>query len=284
MTENSPFKTGEADQIAHLLAEKPERLIPFDEERMNGLRELPGLVIGEVAGADSVAAVLLAMEDDDVVTLLPVAVYTGTECGDWQSLHRNVAFLREEAARRTGKEVLELTWMGAPQFWHAFVGRFMTEIIHRFGRYSPCLACHLFVHALRIPLARALGIQTIVGGDRERHGGSQKIDQLAGVIDATDLLFREFGLELRQPLRGTAKIEDVLELLGPGWQFGSPQPVCLFSRNYWPLDSSAEWREEEIMAFIDRHAVPVLRRIIAALIEGHSVDYVQVIQDYLQHD
>ncbi|HID61950.1 MAG TPA: hypothetical protein EYP49_04320 [Anaerolineae bacterium] len=264
-----------------LLAEKPEIFIPFDDRRLDELGHIPNLTIGEIAGRDSIAAILKSLEDDTVGAILPIAVYTGTEYGDWQSSHRNTAFLRQAAQRRFGKLVLDLAWMGSPPLWWALNGRFITAMVQRFGRYSPCLGCHFYLHAVRIPLAVRLGCTVVVGGDRERHDGTVKINQMAPVLDAYERFFRRFGLELRQPLRAVDDTTEIDAILGPAWPGQSPQPRCVLSGNYRALDDSAGWAESEVIEFIDGFAHPVLERIIAGLVEGRSMDYQQVVKEHL---
>ncbi|MCF8037391.1 MAG: hypothetical protein K9K62_11005, partial [Desulfobacteraceae bacterium] len=47
------------------------------------------------------------------------------------------------------------------------------------GHYTPCTGCHLYLHAVRIPLARMLGNVPIIGGERESHSGKVKVNQCA---------------------------------------------------------------------------------------------------------
>jgi len=267
------------DQV--LFAEKPEIIIPFDDGRLEELRRIPGLVIGEIAGRDSVAALLKALESDDVGAVLPVAVYAGTEYGDWRSFCHNAAFLRRVAQSRFNKPVLDLVWMGSPPLWWALNGRFISEMVRRFGGYSPCLGCHFYLHAVRIPLAVRLTCAIVVGGDRERHDAEVKINQLGSVLDVYEHLFRHFGLKLRLPLRAVNATTDVDAILGSGWPGGSAQPRCVLSSNYRRLDGSVAWAEADVMAFIDRFAYPVLEQIISGLVQGRLVDYEQVVKGHL---
>jgi hypothetical protein len=264
-----------------LLATKPEILFPFDDSRLAELLQMQHLAVGEMAGRDSVAAILLALESDDVAAVLPIAVYTGTEYGDWRGFERNAQFLRRVARERFGKEVLDLVWMGSPQLWRALNGRHITDIVRWFGAYSPCLACHFYLHAVRISLAVQLGIQVVIGGDRERHDDRAKINQLCPVVDAYQRLFRRFGLELREPLRAVADTADLEAVLGPSWPGGSPQPTCLFSGNYHPLDGRQGWTEADVMAFVDGFVYPVLEHIVAELVADRPVAYEQVVRKYL---
>ena len=264
-----------------LFATKPEIFQPFDGVQLGELRQMPQLAIGEIAGRDSVAAILAALDSDDVGAILPVAVYTATEYGDWLGFERNTEFLRNAARERFGKPVLDLVWMGSPQLWRALNGRYVTSIVRRFGAYSPCLGCHFYLHAVRIPLATQLGVRVVIGGDREQHEDRYKINQLAPAVDAYQRLFRRFGLELREPLRAVADTADLGTVLGPTWPGGSPQPACLFSGNYNALDGGQGWTESGVMAIIDCFVYPVLERVVAAQVENLPVDYQQVAAEVL---
>ena len=266
---------------AELFAAKPEIVFPLDDSRLAELSQMKDLAIGEMAGRDSVAAILAALESDDVGAVLPVAVYTATEYGDWPGFERNAKFLRRAARERFGKPVLDLVWMGSPQLWRALNGRYITDIVRRFGAYSPCLACHFYLHAVRIPLAVQLGARVVIGGDRERHDDRSKINQLPPVVDAYQRLFRRFGLELREPLRAVTDTTSLETVLGPTWPEGSPQPACLFSGNYYPLDGVQGWTEAGVMAFVDGFVYPVLERVVAAQVGSRPVDYLQVAAEVL---
>jgi hypothetical protein len=258
------------------LAAKPDILFPFDDARLEQLKHIPHLAIGEMAGRDSVAAILATLASDDVGAVLPIAVYTATEYGDWPAFERNAEFLRTAARERFGKQVLDMVWMGSPRLWRALNGRYITDIVQHYGTYTPCLACHFYLHAVRIPLAVQLGVRVVIGGDRERHGSRAKINQLPPVVDAYQRLFRRFGLELREPLREVADTAALDALLGPDWPGGSPQPTCLFSGNYSSLDGRQAWPEERVMAFVDGFVYPVLERVITARVENRPVDCLQV--------
>ena len=271
----------EAGSHTPLLAAKPEVLYPFDESQLETLRQTPRLAIGETAGRDSVAAMLAAMASDDIDVIQPIAVYTATEYGDWLAFERNAEFLRRKARELYGKEVRDLVWMGSPKLWEALNGRFITEIVRRYGNYSPCLACHFYLHAIRVPLAVRLGCRVVIGGDRERHGPRLKINQIPAAMDAYDRFFRRFGLELWQPLRRVIDPAGVEEMLGPDWPGGNAQPQCVLSGNYYTADGRDAWTEAGVLAFVEGFAYPALERIVSGLVEGRAVDYVAVVQEIL---
>jgi hypothetical protein len=208
-------------------------------------------------------------------------VYTGTEYGDWQGFETNADFLRRAAWERFAKPVLDLVWMGSPPLWQALSGRFVTEMVTQFGVYTPCLACHFYLHAVRIPLASQLGVRNVIGGDREQHDGKVKINQFASVVDAYLRFFSRFGLELWEPLRAVADGAEIETILGTTWPGGSPQPRCLFSGNYYSLNGREPWTETKVTDLIDRFVYPVLEGIVARLVANQPVDYAQVAREHL---
>ena len=72
---------------AVLFAAKPEIVFPLDDSRLAELSQMKDLAIGEMAGRDSVAAILAALESDDVGAVLPVAAPPGSglasRCWTW---------------------------------------------------------------------------------------------------------------------------------------------------------------------------------------------------------
>jgi len=264
-----------------LIASKPETVLPLSDPCIGELRSMSGLAIGEMAGRDSVAAILAALENDDIRALLPVAVYMGAEYGDWQGFERNAAYVRRVARERFHKPVLDMIWLGSPRLWRALNGRYITEIVRRFGDYSPCLACHFYLHAIRIPLAIQVGAQIVVGGDRQEHNALVKINQIGAGIDAYVRFFHRFGLELREPLRFIGDVAEVDRILGGEWTGGSPQPDCMFSGNYNGIDGSRHWSDDQIMEYINQFVYPVLERVVAALVAQQPIDYLQVAREVL---
>ncbi len=266
---------------AELLACKPEVWLPLDEAALAELRRTPRLVLAEIAGRDSLAALLQYLAEEPAGAVLPTLVYTGTEYGDRRVLKENIAFLQREVPRRYGAVILDSVWLGSPRLWWALNGRFLGEIERCFGRYSPCLACHMYLHAMRIPLALRLGGRPVVGGDRERHDHQAKINQIAPALEAYRRLYRDFDLELHLPLRHVTTTDEVQAILGPDWPGTSPQLRCVLGGNYRRPDGSSDWDEEQVRHFMDGLAHPVLHEIVGAVVQGRPVDYETVVKENL---
>ncbi|MBW2568941.1 MAG: hypothetical protein JRD93_13615 [Deltaproteobacteria bacterium] len=140
----------------------PKWLLP--SRKVEEYRAMSSLAIVEIAGRDSVAAAVKAVEDEGFTDLLPTYVYTGTEYGAWSSVG--------EAVKRLSKRLPEIRVhpplvFGSPLFWQALNGRFINELIAKYDFFTPCIGCHLYLHSVRIPLALALGKAPIISGERE---------------------------------------------------------------------------------------------------------------------
>jgi hypothetical protein len=88
-----------------------------------------------MAGRDSVAAAIVAVQTEGFTDLLPVYAYTGTEYGPWTSVETAVDRLRHRLPRT---HVHDLLVLGSPHFWHALNGRFMSELLTIRVLYPVC--------------------------------------------------------------------------------------------------------------------------------------------------
>ena len=204
------------------------------DDRLEMLRALPGLAVGAIAGRDAVAAIVEAVRTEGFSAVLPTSVATGTEYGDADAPLDAVRVLRETLGDEA--EVLDPLRIGSPRLWAAINGRFAAEIGARFGLHSACLACHLYVHIARVPLAWALGNAPVITGERDTHDGRIKLSQTAASIAAETRVLAYAGIELLTPVR-TARGAEV-DALVPGWRDGERQLCCVHSGNYARLDGS----------------------------------------------
>lgn len=264
-----------------LFAEQPEVLVDFPEEvlsqeRLEALRGRPGLAIAEIAGRDSIAAAVKLHREGTVKKILPTVAYNGAQYGSLRWVLHAVELLRE----RVGDEnVFELIPLGSPPFWQALNLRFADDLSEIFGFYTPYVACHLYIHAVRVPLAAKLGSSVIISGERESHDGRIKINQTAAVLDRYAKLLEHFGIELLQPLRGISSGAEVEKLLGCDWRGGEDQLRCVLSGNYCNPDGSVDFgpakrfSDEKSARFLDQFALPLAITILEKLLAGERVDY-----------
>ncbi len=264
--------------------EKRECVVDFPQwllsrTRIRDYNQIPGLAIVEMAGRDSVAAAIRAAEIGKYTDFIPTYVYTGTEFGNWQSV---LDALDRLSRRLPEVRIHELMVFGSARFWQALNGRFMTELISRYRFFTPCIGCHFYLHAARIPLSRLLGKVPVIAGEREKHDGAVKVNQTAAALDGYQALFAEFHVPLILPLRRIEKGEEVEEIIGSRWAQDKEQLGCVLSGNYRKVDGEVDMDEPHIRAYVKEFALPVSKNIIKAYVEGRIPDHLQVASDLLR--
>ena len=191
--------TGYKSQIREVFLNKPECVIEFPEwmlstEQIKAFRNVKTLAIVEMAGRDSVAAAIKGVNTQGFTDLLPTYVYTGTEYGNWSSVLKAVERLKVSLGDNVN--IHELLVFGSPLFWQALNGRYINELIKRYGFYTPCIGCHLYLHSLRIPLSVLLGNKPVITGERESHDGGEKINQIADALN----VYESIGIAFNVPI------------------------------------------------------------------------------------
>ncbi len=249
----------------------PERLLP--SQKTGEYQDMPHLAMVEIAGRDSVAAAIKAVEENEFTDLIPTYAYTGTEYGPWSSMEQAVKRLAE---RLPQTRVHDPVVMGSPGFWHALNGRFISEIISRYGFYTPCVGCHLYLHSVRIPLALSLKNIPIIAGERERHNGDIKINQIPEVLDIYKRLAEFFNIELLMPLRHISEGKQIEEILGFEWHQGKEQLDCVLSGNYRRLDNKNAFKVQSVRVFLEDFALPCSKEIIESYASGEIPDHIAI--------
>lgn len=254
-------------KLHEVLASKPEMVDRFPAwmlppARLRALMRTRGLAVAEIAGRDSVAAALAAAREGRIRALLPTVAYTGTEHGSWQTTFRKIGLLKRKLAPLGVRTAPPLV-MGWPDLWRRLCGLPMSEIIESYGFYSPCIACHLYLHALRIPLARLLECSLLIGGERESHDGRIKINQIGPALDAYAAFTAGFGIELLLPLRLVSSGSEVEALIGEPWEEGGEQVECVLSGNYRGAGKS-RFSGDNVARFLRDFAVPAAADAIRA--------------------
>jgi len=259
----------------YIAAEQPEYALATIGLDSATLAARPGVAVVEVAGRDSVAAAVTAVRERGFTTLLPTSVATGTEYGDERSPERAVE--RLTALFEGSVEVLPLLRIGSPRLWAALNGRYAAVIADRYRIYSPCLACHLYMHLSRVPLALALGGVPVIAGERETHGGRLKLSQTPLGIDACARVLSRAGIELLEPIRRLRDSQDIVELVGDGWNAGSRQLCCVHSGNYAALDGSVSYDELAYARYVHGFLEPAGAAIVTAWRDDGEPDYQAIV-------
>lgn len=263
--------SGNLDGLAH----QPDRVAGlYPGESAGG-----GCALVEVAGRDSVAAAVLLARGGSLRQVLPAVACTGTEYGDLGALPANVGRLRR-LIEPLGVEVLEPVVQGSPVWWRATIGRVNAVLSRLYGPWHICIGCHMYLHAVRAPLAWEAGVSRQVSGERLYHKGRVKINQIRPAVEAYRRVLADFGISLELPLLELDDEESIISLAGE-WGEGEEQPECALSGNYRELDGHVSCDESGIRAYLKDYLVPVTSRILAALRENGKADYDAIVREVL---
>jgi len=271
--------TGYESQIREIFLNKPECIINFPEwmlskDEINRYRKLERLAIVEMAGRDSVAAAIKGIEEYEFSDLLPTYVYTGTEFGNWQSVINAIERLKQKLPKEI--RVHDLLVFGSPGFWQALNGRYASDLMNKYGFYTPCIGCHLYLHTTRIPLAVLLGNRPIIAGERENHDGSIKINQISKALDSYEDLAGRLKISLLMPLRQRKDGSQIEKIIGSDWKQDKDQPGCVLSGNYRDPQGNNMIKKQDAVNLLDNFLVPCAEKIIGVYLEGSVPDHKEI--------
>jgi len=253
-----------------IFSERPRIVEKFPEwmlsaDHIDTLKATQDLAIAEIAGRDSFAAILKAVKEEPIRAILPTITYTGTEYGNWRIPFEKLAHLKKRLDK-LGIETLNPVVLGDPAAWNLICGRPITNLIRAYSFYSPCLGCHLYLHSIRIPLVKMLNSRMIIAGERERHDGKVKINQLSVALEAYSRYLDAFGVRLVLPLRYVDSGKEIEAILEQPWMEGDEQLKCVLSKNYLDDQGEVSYDEKMIKRFFDEFAIPAASSWLKKLI------------------
>jgi len=246
------------NELLKILANKPELVSEFpawmlsDETRAE-IQRAENVAIAEIAGRDSVAAVIRACRVRDIKAVVPTIAFTGTEYGNWKVPFEKTELMKEKLEKEDIR-VFSVIVLGSPRFWWKLCGRYTTELFKKYGYFTPCLGCHLYFHAIRIALAKLLHCTIVIGGERESHDGKVKVNQTGVALDAYSEFLKRFDLELFMPLRNVHSGKEIEDILGKNWKEGEEQLACVLSKNYQDKDGKVIFDEAALKRYYHEFA------------------------------
>lgn len=280
----SPPSTYET-QLQELFLNKSDLVIDFPEwllstQAIKNYRSISKLALVEIAGRDSIAAAVKSIQEYGFTDLLPTYVYTGTEYGPWNIVNQALFRLKD---RLPHVRIHPLILLGSPEFWKALNGAFISELFSIYGFYTPCIGCHVYLHAVRIPLALLLGNIPIISGEREHHNGSVKINQIPEALDVYKNLTELFRIQLLLPLRKISQGQKIEALLQMDWHESKEQLYCCLSGNYRSVDGLVEMNETQVVRYLTEFAIPCTEKIIREYIAGNIPNHVEIAKHVIQN-
>jgi hypothetical protein len=271
--------------LQELFLNKPDLVIDFPEwllskQSIESYRFISKLALVEIAGRDSIAAAIKSVQEYGFTDVLPTYVYTGTEYGPWDIVNQALLRLKN---RLPHVRIHPLIVLGSPDFWKALNGAFISELVSMYGFYTPCIGCHLYLHAVRIPLALLLGNIPVVSGERERHNGSVKINQISEALDLYKKLTETFNIQLLSPLRKIIRGQEIESILQTGWQESKEQLNCCLSGNYRLIDGSVEMNKIQAVRYLNEFAIPCTEKIVREYISGNIPNHAELTKHIIRH-
>lgn len=236
------------------------------------------LAIAEIAGRDSIAAVIAAANEHGFERILPTFGFTGTEIGDFAAPMRAVERLKGLLGNRV--EVLEPLELRDEALWAALNSAYADEISDRFGVCSPCLACHLYFHLLRVKTSWKHDGAPVIAGERDTHDGRIKLSQTTASINASVRILAHGDVDLLQPIRGLSG-EGVAALVGGAWAEGGAQLSCEHSGNYTEPDGSVRYDHGGYKRYLAEFYEPAGKAIIDAWRTTCAPDYSGLVRTVL---
>jgi len=234
-----------------------------------------------VAGRDSFAAMIKFCRENETSVIIPTYVHTATEYGDFKHIEESVERFGKKLEHDSSVKLAELVVLEKPELWWALNGRFLSVLNDRYGFYTPCLGCHLYTHLMRLPIASGLGVDVIVGGEREVHGTKIKLNQIPEALDAYQTVLKDAGFELVLPIREVSSEAEIVGLIGEEWKSGEKQMRCVLSANYADLDRDVDYSLEKVEKYLNDFLIPVGKKIAAALLAGED-NYLELVKAMIE--
>lgn len=236
-------------------------------------------VIAEFSGRDSVAAVMKNIEDCNINNILPIASFAGTENGEIDALYNNHKKLVNRVREKYGNEktVYPMIIYSNPDLWHALNGRFTSELIKKYGFYTPCIGCHAYFHLLRMPMANQIG-KKLISGEREGHESRIKVNQLDICLDTYKKILSHFDVDLLLPIRKITNNKEIEQLIGWDWDEGKEHPECVYSGNYRDKDGKAIFDYDKMQVYLDEFLYPACINLGELLLKEKNPSKKQMIE------
>ncbi len=264
--------------------DSPDNVTSFNEETINLIKNQASgkrVALVEVAGRDSYAAARLAFNSGKFDFFVPTIVQTGTEFGKLETVLHNAQHLRELAFGKFSVRSCEVIILSSPQWWHAAAGRFLEYHVLKYGFSPVCIACHMYLHACRVPLALKLKADRIISGERLSHDTRFKINQSEEAVSAYKKVLEEMGVTLETPLYEISSGKRIADILGEEWREAERQMRCVLEKNYISPKREILPDPETIRAYCEEFLIPFTLRVLRKIcFENTRPDYLKISEEF----
>ena len=251
--------------------EKTPKLFTFDKfysVNMSKLEPKENEFISEVAGKDSIAAIIQAVKKYNIKNLLGIGIFHRSFFGNILEPIEHFEYVKDLICQ----EVIDSThflYLDVSNLFDRLIIRNMAIVQKYFGYYSPCPPCHLFFHMIRIPIADYFGVTKIITGEREFHGNRKKLNQIPEVLSLFKELLEKEGIELIQSIRKIRNNDKIFEILGSSWKSAKPFQ-CSFSKNYYDETGEIPFEIHKILNSLKGFYFPLFSSVVEFIKINHK--------------
>lgn len=201
----------------------------------------------DVSGRDSIAAIINILEEYDEAVIVPTVVKLSVEYGDKNA---RINLLDKLSSIFGSHRFIDGLLFDVDELWKLISTYKMQHVIRHYKFYTPCIACHLSFHLIRILIAKKLKILNVVSGERIIHTDKEKINQLGFVLDFYNEIYKSQGVNHILPVRNIIEGSQIDKLL---YSYGieCSDLNCLYSGNYYEHGTSKiSIRHDQIYGYL----------------------------------
>lgn len=232
--------------------------------------------IAEIAGRDSLAAIIKAIKDNNIRKIYPTALFHKGLYGNSHIASRNVKFLADfTKEQQLICKIEPLISIDISSVFNSTIIKCLTIVQKYFNFFVPCIPCHLLLHLIRIPIAKQLNLNQIISGEREFHGDLVKLNQKAEILDLFKKLMKSQEIELIQPVRNVIKGRRISSILEGRWDNEEEQYRCIFSGSYRDEYGRIIHDLKQIKQQINEFYYPIILKIIDYISSNHKLPSTQ---------
>lgn len=210
-------------------------------------------IIAELAGDDSLAAIITYLKDNPNDIIVPTWVITPVEYKDnFQTVKNNytlfIQYLKAHGYQIEDLQILE----NNERLW---------KLLMKQSFISPCIACHLYCHLLRVPLAKQKNAK-ILTGERNKHNDKIKINQNTLVLNYFENVFQSFGFNFERPLINIENTEEIKNII-------IDLPFDTSNKNNYikcsikkPPLKEEDLNQQEILQYLKKNLKPIMEEFI----------------------
>lgn len=238
------------------------------------------MALCDIAGRDSAAAATKAFEQGSVTHVLPISSNIPTCYGPWAPVHEHYVHLKKWVETEYDGVALDYSVVGDVEFWRFLNARYVSALVRKLGFYSPCPGCHLYIHTMTAVIARALGIEAVISGERVSHDGKVKINQVPAALSAYQEVMGRFGIQHILPVRDIADSSQIERIVGGGWNQNQGGRKCVFSGSYFLVNGECAVTEAQLQAYYEEFAIPLALKIVELRIDGKREDFQRRVETF----